>query len=168
MSGTTAVTARKLPAAVLATAAVVVAVDQVTKSLALSALADGPVDLFWTLRLDLSFNSGLAFSLGPGLTPWITLVAVLLVGALLVMAHRVTSTLTAVALGLVLGGALGNLADRLVRGHEGAVVDFIDLQWWPVFNVADMAITIGAMLLVVTSFREGRGDDEGNERDAAA
>jgi signal peptidase II len=61
----------------------------------------------------------------------------------------------AIALGLVLGGALGNLADRLIRGHGGAVIDFIDFQWWPVFNVADMAITIGAVLLVIAGFREG-------------
>ena len=161
MSGANAVTAKPklLPTAVLATAAVVVAIDQLTKSLALSALADGPVHLIWTLRLDLSFNSGLAFSIGPNLTPLITFVAVMLVGVLLVAAHRVTSTPAALALGLVLGGALGNLTDRLVRGHGGAVVDFIDLQWWPVFNVADMAITIGAVLLVFTSFREDRTDD---------
>jgi len=156
----------RLPTTVLVTAAVVVAIDQLTKSLALSALADGPVHLIWTLRLDLSFNSGLAFSIGPNLTPLITFVAVVLVGVLLVAAHRVTSTTTAVALGLVLGGALGNLADRLVRGHGGAVIDFIDLQWWPVFNVADMAITAGAVLLVLTSFRESEDDNDGGRADA--
>jgi signal peptidase II len=140
---------------VAATAAVVVAIDQITKTIALHALADGPVHVFWTLRFNLSFNSGLAFSLGTGLTTWITFAAVLLVAGLLVMSRRVTSMTMAIALGLVLGGALGNLTDRLIRGHGGAVIDFIDFQWWPVFNVADMAITIGAVLLVVAGFREG-------------
>jgi signal peptidase II len=51
-------------------------------------------------------------------------------------------------MGLLLGGAVGNLADRLIRDHHGAVIDFIDLQWWPVFNIADASITIGAILLV--------------------
>jgi signal peptidase II len=61
-------------------------------------------------------------------------------------------------LGLVLGGALGNLADRVFRDGSGflggAVIDFIDLQWWPVFNVADIAVTVGGVLLVLTSTRE--------------
>jgi signal peptidase II len=149
---------RRLPAIVAATAVVVVAVDQVTKSIAARALADGPVHLFWTLRLDLSLNSGLAFSLGPGLTPWITFVAVLLVAGLLFLARRVANVPTAIAVGLVLGGALGNLADRLVRGHGGAVIDFVDVGWWPVFNVADMAISVGAVLLVVLGFRDPKAD----------
>jgi signal peptidase II len=145
---------------VAAAAAVVVAIDQITKTLALRTLADGPIHLFWTLRLNLSFNSGLAFSLGTGLTTWITFAAILLVVGLLVVSRRVTSLSMAIALGLVLGGALGNLTDRLVRGHGGAVIDFIDFQWWPVFNVADMAISIGAVLLVLTGFREGNESDD--------
>jgi signal peptidase II len=66
---------------------------------------------------------------------------------------------TALALGLVLGGALGNLADRLSRGEgmfSGQVVDFIDLQIWPVFNLADTAIVVGAVMLAVGSFAGGR------------
>jgi len=59
----------------------------------------------------------------------------------------------AVALGLLAGGAAGNLVDRLLRDHGGAVVDFIDLQWWPVFNLADAAITCGAVALVLASRR---------------
>lgn len=141
-----------------ATAAAVVVVDQVTKSLAVDALADGPIHLVWTLRLNLSFNSGVAFSLGPGLTPLITVVAVALVGAMLVATRHIRTTGAAVALGLVLGGAVGNLVDRLVRGHGGAVIDFIDFQWWPVFNVADVGIVCGALLLVVAELREGSGD----------
>jgi signal peptidase II len=76
--------------------------------------------------------------------------AVLLLAVLLVVGTRSVETpWAAVGLGLLVGGAVGNLADRLVGGHGGAVVDFIDLQWWPAFNVADAAITCGAVLLVV-------------------
>jgi signal peptidase II len=137
---------------VLAVAAVVVAVDQATKSWALSALRDGPIHLFWTLRLNLTFNSGLAFSQGRGLTPLITVAAVGLVVGLLWWSRQVTTPALAVATGLILGGACGNLVDRLVRGHGGAVVDFVDLQWWPIFNVADAALSCGAILVVVLSW----------------
>jgi signal peptidase II len=150
------------------TALGVVTIDQITKTWALRALADGPIHVFWTLRFNLSFNSGLAFSLGPGLTTWITFAAILLVGGLLIVSRRVTSMPMAIALGLVLGGALGNLADRLVRGHGGAVIDFIDFQWWPVFNVADMAITIGALLLVIAGFREGDDHNDAQRQHADA
>ncbi len=131
--------------------AAVVAVDQITKSLAVDRLSDGPVDLFWTLRLNLSFNSGLAFSQGTGMTGLITIVAVALVAGLVWWSFRLTRPVAVVAAALLLGGAAGNLADRLFRAHGGAVIDFVDLQWWPIFNVADVAISAGAILLVVVS-----------------
>ena len=134
-------------------AAVVVALDQLTKTMALDALADGPVHLFWTLRLKLSFNSGAAFGLGQGLAPLLVAAAVVILGGLALMSRRVTTAPAAVALGAVVGGAVGNLADRLLRDHGGAVVDFIDFQWWPVFNLADAAITCGAVFLVIRSSR---------------
>jgi signal peptidase II len=56
---------------------------------------------------------------------------------------------TGAVLGLIIGGALGNLVDRLVRHHAGAVIDFVDLRWWPVFNVADAAITVGVVVAVM-------------------
>jgi signal peptidase II len=132
----------------------VVAVDQVTKSLAVARLDDRIVPIFWTLRFNLSFNSGLAFSQGRGLTPLITVCALLLVCGLVYLASRATRPVVAVALALILGGALGNLCDRLFRGNGGAVIDFIDVQWWPVFNVADIALSCGAVLLVLATFRE--------------
>ncbi|MDP9070562.1 MAG: signal peptidase II [Actinomycetota bacterium] len=139
-------------ALVAATTAAVVTLDQLTKAWALRALADGPVHLIWTLRLDLSFNSGAAFGLGRGLAPLLVAVGVVLVAVLLAVGGRaVTSSAGGVALGLVLGGAVGNLADRVLRAHGGAVVDFIDFQWWPAFNVADAAISCGALLLIVTT-----------------
>jgi signal peptidase II len=134
-----------------AAAVFVVAIDQLSKSWALVALRDAPIDLFWTLRLRLTFNTGAAFSVGTGF-PWLFVVlGVLVLGAL--GAFIVRSDIprgAAAALGLVGGGALGNLFDRVLRGHDGAVVDFIDFQWWPVFNLADASIFIGVLLLLVT------------------
>ncbi|MDZ7734062.1 MAG: signal peptidase II [Acidimicrobiia bacterium] len=86
-------------------------------------------------------------------------VALVVVGALVWTGRSLSSRSGAVALGLVLGGALGNLADRAFRGDgllSGRVVDFIDLQWWPVFNVADMGVVVGAILLLVVSYRTDR------------
>jgi signal peptidase II len=133
-------------------AVLVVALDQITKTLAVRRLSDGAVDLFWTLRLNLSFNSGAAFGLGRGVGPVVLGAGVVMVVVLAVVGRiAVTRLLAAVALGLLMGGALGNLADRLFRDNGGAVIDFIDLQWWPIFNVADVAITFGAGLLVLAS-----------------
>ena len=156
-----------------ATAVAVMVLDQVTKTWALGALDDGPRHVAWTLRLNLSFNSGAAFGLGQGLAPLLVVVGVVMMILLLGMGRSAGSTAPAVvALGLVLGGAAGNLVDRLVRDHGGAVVDFIDLQWWPVFNVADAAITCGAILLVLTGTRHERsravaGEPAGRGRDVS-
>ena len=138
----------------VAVALAVTAADQLTKAWALRALDDGPVHVFGTLRLSLSFNTGAAFGLARGLVPLLIGLGILLVVALVGLGRSMTKTLAGtLALGLVLGGAFGNLGDRLFRHHGGAVVDFIDLQWWPVFNLADAAITCGVLLLVVTGWR---------------
>ncbi len=142
----------------LAVAAAVVAADQLTKAWALDRLDGGrEIHVVWTLRLRLTFNTGMAFSGGRGLGPVIGVVALVVIVGLLVSLRRggAGGWVGAVALGLVVGGAVGNVADRVFRGDNGflrgAVVDFIDLQWWPVFNVADAAITVGGVLLVLTS-----------------
>jgi signal peptidase II len=138
---------------VLSVAAAVVVVDQLTKAWAVAALADGPVHLFWTLDLRLTHNTGVAFSNGQGLGWLFGIVAVLVVVVLLRHSRRLPGVGAAVALGAVMGGALGNLVDRMVRGDawlRGGVVDFIDLNWWPIFNVADAAITLGVIGLLVT------------------
>ena len=141
---------RRVVPALLAIAAVVVAVDQVTKTWAVNALDDGDIDVVWTLRFHLTLNKGGAFSLGTGSTWFFVIAAVVVVAGVLVFARRLLSSrLAVVAMGLVLGGALGNLGDRLFRDTGGAVIDFVDLQWWPVFNVADAAIVVGGVLLVV-------------------
>jgi signal peptidase II len=109
----------------------------------------GPV-YFW-----LTYNRGAAFSLGSGISPVIVAVAVALVVVVIVLSGRVArgggSWASVVALGLLSGGALSNLADRFFRHHHGGVVDFIQLvSWWPIFNVADASITIGALTIAVS------------------
>lgn len=135
-------------------AVIVVVVDQLTKHWALNALDDGrTIDLVWTLRFNLAFNTGMAFSQGDGLGPFIGIVALIVVAALLISLSRGGSRWGTLAVGMVAGGALGNVADRLFRGDgwmDGAVVDFIDPQWFPIFNVADIGVTVGGALLVIT------------------
>jgi signal peptidase II len=143
--------------AVLLAIATVVALDQLSKQWALSVLADGPIDLVGSLRLRLTFNDSAAFSIGGGRTTVIALIASVVVAALLVAAWRATDLGSAVGLAIIAGGALGNLTDRALRAGEGAlggrVVDFIDLQWWPVFNVADVSLWVGIAVLVISSWR---------------
>jgi signal peptidase II len=85
----------------------------------------------------------------------IAILAIIVVLVLIALGRNLDSRAGVVSLGLVLGGALGNLTDRALRDGTGilggAVIDFIDLQWWPVFNVADIAVTIGGVLLVLTT-----------------
>ena len=139
--------------ALLGTAAVVIAADQLSKSLALRLLADEPIDLIeGALTLRLTFNSGGAFGLLPGL-PGLFLVATLVVAVLILLwARRLESRAWGVALGAILGGGLGNVADRLFRA-TGGVVDFIDLHFWPVFNLADSSIVLGVGAVLLLSAR---------------
>lgn len=133
------------------------AVDQASKAWAVDALQTRTIDVVWTLRLQLVHNSGAAFSLlsGRGAGPAIALVAVVVVGVLARTSRMFASRWGTVAVGLVVGGAVGNLADRVFRSHDGflrgEVVDFVNLQWWPVFNVADACIVVGAIVLAVVA-----------------
>jgi signal peptidase II len=147
----------------IAIAAAIVLVDQITKQWALSALADGPIDVIWTLRFNLVFNRGMAFSQAEGLGPLIGVVALVVVVILLVSLRKGAGSWGTVGVGLVVGGAVGNIIDRLFRDDgwfRGAVVDFIDFQWFPVFNVADMAINFGAGALIVGAFLGARRERE--------
>jgi signal peptidase II len=139
----------------IAVAVAVVIVDQLTKWWAVRTLDDRDIDVFWTLRLHLSYNTGMAFSQGQNLGPLIGVVALVIVVVLLLSVRRTSSRLSEVVVGLIIGGAIGNIVDRLIREPywlRGGVVDFIDFQWFPIFNVADMAITIGGALLILTSY----------------
>ena len=157
----TAGAARRHGSVALAAAAVVVVVDQLTKWWAVEALDDGRViDLVWTLRLRLVFNTGAAFSSFQGLGPLLGVAAVAVAAALLLNRRLVSGRWSAIATGCIAGGALGNLADRLFRSDDGflggAVVDFIDVQWWPVWNVADMGVVLGGAGLVWAAYRRDR------------
>ncbi len=137
-------------------AAGVVAVDQLTKWWAVSRLPAGPVHIVGTLDLELSLNTGSAFSLFQGHALVVGAFVVVLVAVLSVLVWRSPTSGRAAVLGLILGGALGNLSDRLFRGDHGAVVDFVALHFWPTFNVADACITVGCVLLVVSLLRAPR------------
>ena len=147
---------------VAAIVAAVVLLDQLTKTWAVASLADGPVSIIGTdVELALSRNTGGAFSLFQGMTPVLAVLAIVLVVFLVRAARQTDGIIAVVALALVLGGAIGNLADRIVRSPgflRGAVVDFVRVDTFPTFNVADSAITVGAILLVGWSLFGGGRD----------
>lgn len=159
---------RRLASGALALAAVVLAADQLTKWWALSTLGSGErVPLVGDLLgLRLVFNPGAAFSIATGMTWVLTVVVVVVVVVILRAVRRIGSRGWAVALGLLLGGALGNLGDRLFRDPgfaRGHVVDMIDYGIF-VGNVADVAIVGAAALIAVLGMRgiglDGRRHDE--------
>jgi signal peptidase II len=140
----------------LAVAAVVLTLDLVTKVLAVRLLVPGqPVSIIGdTVTWTLVRNSGAAFSMATGYTWLLTLVASGVVVGIVWMGRRLVSPWWALGLGMILGGALGNLMDRFFRSPgplRGHVVDFLSIGWWPVFNVADAAVVSGAILLVLLS-----------------
>lgn len=143
---------------VVAIVAFVVVFDQATKAWAAAALDDGPRNVVGTtVQLALVRNSGGAFSRFQGMTPVLASLAIVIALVLVRAVRRATDRWTVVGLAFVLGGALGNLSDRLTRSPgflRGEVVDFVKVSWWPVFNAADSAITIGAIVLVVRSLFE--------------
>lgn len=131
--------------------------DQLTKWWAVSSLRVHPISLFGdVLRLHYVTNPGAAFSLLQG---WGSLIAIAAVAAaifIFLVVRQVEHRAEALALGLVLGGALGNVIDRFFRGPglvDGRVIDWVDFSFFPAFNVADSAITIGAALALLVAFR---------------
>lgn len=142
-------------------AAAVLVADQLTKWWAVTALEPfDPVHIIWTLQFHLVHNTGAAFSLSQGQGVWISVLALVAVAVLLRTGRQARGPVQAMALGLIVGGAIGNLSDRAFRSGDGflrgGVVDFIDLQWWPVFNVADMGVVTGAGLLIWIGARQDR------------
>jgi len=137
---------------VLAALAGIVIVDQLTKSWAVAALAHGPRHVIGDfLVLDVARNGGSAFSRFQGYTPVLAVLAIVIATFVARTLRSATDRWTLVGLVLVLGGALGNLADRLARSPgflRGHVVDFVAVGWWPLFNVADSCITVGAIVLI--------------------
>ncbi len=147
--------ARELALWLYATAATAYLLDRITKLWVERTLAgEPPVRVIpGVLSLNYTTNSGGAFGLGRS-APWLFAAASIVVSAAIVVASfRQTRFPVAISLGLILGGALGNLTDRFVNGSglSGHVTDFIDLQIWPVFNFADTAIVVGAVLLALST-----------------
>lgn len=160
----------------LTIAAVVLAFDLLTKIVAVAWLSPGdPVYLIgdWA-RLSLVRNPGAAFSMATGMTWLLTLIAAAVVIGVIRIGRTLRSLWWAIGLGLILGGAFGNLIDRMFRApgpFQGHVVDFVAIGWWPVFNVADSGVVCGAILLVVLTLfgfepngtrtgRDGEPEDE--------
>lgn len=140
-----------------AAAAAVVAFDQLTKEWALSTLDDGPIEVVaGVFSLNLTYNSGGAFGLLQGLPGFFLVATLVVIVIILIWAHKLEDQRLIVPLGMVLGGGLGNLADRIFRATGGRVVDFIDVHVWPVFNLADSSIVIGVLLILLMSARSAR------------
>ncbi|APE34112.1 signal peptidase II [Nocardia mangyaensis] len=143
---------RRLPL-LLIIAAVLFGLDLLTKCLAVALIEPGEsVPIIGDFaRFTLVRNPGAAFSMATGMTWLLTLIAVAVVIGVIRIGRTLRSLWWAIGLGMVLGGALGNLVDRFFRSPgplQGHVVDFVAIGWWPVFNVADSAIVCGAILLV--------------------
>ncbi len=147
--------ARGRAAAVLAA---VLAVDQVTKALVRDGLRRGEEDpIFPALKLVHVRNEGVAFGLDPGggRTLLIALIALALLGLVLYFARHQAKPLIWLPVGLLTGGAVGNIVDRI---RDGAVTDFLKIPFWPAFNLADVAITAGVVALIfVLEDRRDRG-----------
>jgi len=144
--------------------ATIISSDQLTKHWARTTLEGNPKFFGDTdIGFSLAFNSGSAFSLFEDSTIYITLIATLVVGVLIYMTFKTELTSLSLAYMLIALGAIGNIIDRITQepyGGHGMVTDFIKIGWWPTFNIADSAISIGAVLLIVSSFVGERNKNE--------
>jgi signal peptidase II len=146
-----------------AIAAIVVVADRLTTSLAMDHLHD--VHHVWgPFGLALTYNSGFAFSLFSGRAFFVTVLLCIGVVVLAVVVSQVRTVTLAVGAGLVLGGAIGNLSERIVGGHSGQVPDFITLDHWPTFNLADACVTVGVIIVIGALLLGGRTDVEQKDR----
>lgn len=146
-----------------ATALVVIIVDQITKYLAQEYLlprrlnGEPAIEVLGSfLKLTYAENTGAAFSLGTGITWVFTIIGFVVVGFILRYSRKLGSVWWALALGGALGGAIGNLIDRMFRApgpFRGFVVDFLQLPYWPVFNVADSAVVVSGIGIVILLVR---------------
>lgn len=137
-------------------AAIIVVLDQITKVWAVAVASTEPITIIdgW-FQILVTRNPGASFSKFTNGGQFIALIAIGIVIGIVALVDRVPSKLDAGALGLILGGAAGNLIDRIVRGDgflDGAVVDWFDSSFFPTFNVADSAITVGTIVLLLSAF----------------
>jgi signal peptidase II len=154
----------RLASFLFVTATAAYLLDRLTKYLAENFLAGKePVVLIpHVVQLRYTTNSGGAFGLLGG-QPWLFFGATVVVCAAIVVASsRLSSAASALGLGLILGGAVGNLTDRLIRGSgvSGHVIDFIDFHVWPVFNLADSAIVVGTLIVLFAGLRHEASRDD--------
>jgi signal peptidase II len=151
----------------LGAALVVLILDILTKGWAMSALSDGrDIHIFWTLHFALTHNEGMAFSTGTNVGPFIGMLAIVVIAILIFTLRKQSSVISLVATGCIIGGAIGNVLDRVFRGSgfmDGAVVDFIDFRWWPVFNVADICIVCGAIAVAYSMIVSQPEEIEGTQ-----
>ena len=151
----------------LGAALVVLILDILTKGWAMSALSDGrDIHIFWTLHFALTHNEGMAFSTGTNVGPFIGMLAIVVIAILIFTLRKQSSLVSLVATGCIIGGAIGNVLDRVFRGSgfmDGAVVDFIDFRWWPVFNVADIGIVCGAIAVAYSMIVSQPEEIEGTQ-----
>ncbi len=170
----------------VAVATAAFALDVASKVLVVATMHYGePIRLLGpALQLDYTRNPGAAFSIGEAYTIIFTAIAVGVIAMILRLSRSLFSLPWAIALGLLLGGALGNLTDRIIRAPgvlRGWVVDFIHVPHWPIFNLADSAIVVGGALMVLLAFRglhpdgtdersteRGRGEDGADAKTGAA
>ena len=132
-----------------------VVADRVTTTLTTDHLHD--VRHVWgPFGLALTYNSGFAFSLFSGRAILVTVLLCVGVVVLAVVVSQVRTVTHAVGSGLVLGGAVGNLSERIVGGHGGQVPDFVTLNYWPTFNLADACVTVGVIIVIVALLFGGR------------
>ena len=144
-------------------AAVVYAADQISKRAAVDQLTgrDDVQVLGEVLQLHLTRNPGAAFSLGTGLTVGLSCLAIAATVAVLFVSRRVVDRVWAAGLGALLAGITGNLTDRMLREpgpFRGHVIDFLQLPNWPIFNIADISINVGAGLILLQVVRGIRMD----------
>ncbi len=158
---------------VAAIVTVTVGLDQVTKEWATNRLSGGrSIDVLPTIDFDLTYNSGFSFSTGDG-NGQIVGALVLAVCAFIVwQIHRETLRGRVVLFAVILGGALGNVADRIFRADDGflsgEVVDFIDVSWYAVFNVADSFVVCGCVAFIVHELIRRRREEAVGADDADA
>jgi signal peptidase II len=155
---------RKWPAITVIVVAVVV-LDQLSKEWATNRLSRGrSIEVLPTLEFDLAHNSGFSFSTGSGRGPLIGILVIGLCGFLCWQLWKEKLIVRAGLLALILGGAIGNLVDRLFRADDGflsgEVVDFIDVTWYAVFNVADMFVVCGCIVFVIYELRHRKHAEE--------
>ena len=159
---------------IAAIGAVIAVIDQITKNWAVDSLPllEPQPFIGEILQLTLLYNSGAAWGMGAEITPVVTCLQLAIVAGVIVFAVKaVRSPWYTAALGLIMGGALGNIHDRLLREpgpFRGAVVDFLELPNWPVFNIADMAVVGGAIMIVALGLFGVASDPAHDEEDSSA